>query len=462
MRRRPSLYTRLALGFAASLVGLTVVTTGAVLAGYAYVLHTRVDRRLSDDLAAWAPRVAASPDGPSWASPQAEDAADRAAADGGPFLRLLDPDGHVRWASASLDPWPPLPGRVDAPPPRTQSRPWGGTYARSTYAHAGGGWVEATRFETDPHTGVWTLANLLLAGFVLSAAAAGALGRVLARRALRPVRELHRTAEAVGAGTLDRRIPTDTAARDELSDLADTFNRMLDRLQDSFDRERRFTADAAHELLTPLARMRAEAELALRSHDRAADPRPVFEALLGEVDGLAALADGLLRSARGHARHGARPETVDLSAVCAGALDRADALAQAHEIQLTGTVEPGLAVRADRLGVEEAVQNVLANALKYTPAGGDVHLSLARHADRARLSVRDSGVGFEPGEAARAFERFYRSDRPDVQARPGSGLGLALVQETAAAAGGRAWVESAGAGHGSTVHLELPLHPPPY
>ena len=459
---RPTLTTRLALVFAASLVGLTVLSTAAVLVGYAVVLHHRVDARLERDAEVWAPRLVATRDGPQWATPADRAEADDTPARDGPFLRLLGANGRVRWASRALEPWPPLPDPVRALTPVTQSRRWAGTFARSRMVSVGadgaGGWIEMTRFETDPHTGVWTLVRLLLAGFIASALAAALLGQTLARRALRPVRDLHQTAEAVGAGTLDRRIPVAAGARDELADLARTFNGMLDRVEAAFERERRFTADAAHELRTPLARMRAEAELALRAlgpDGGGPDPRPAFHALLGEVDGLAALVDGLLRDARGDVLRAAAP--VDLTAVCRRALDRADVLAQARGVRLTGDVEPGLVVLADRAGIEEAVENVLANALKYTLAGGTVDLRLRREGAVARLAVVDSGVGFEPEEAERAFERFYRSDRPAVQAQSGAGLGLALVRDVAEGAGGWAWVESTGADRGSCVEVALPL-----
>ena len=463
LSRRRSLSTRLALAFAVSLIVLTVLTTGAAVLGYYLVLHAHVDEQLAEDVAAWRGRVVGAPDGPAWASARVQSEADEAPASGGPFLRLLGPRGDVRWASSAFAGWPPFPHPTAVPPPPQRSHAWGGTYARSRYVPVGEGWIEVTRLETSPHHGIGTIAALLLAGFALSALAAALLGHALARRTLRPIREVRTAAEEVGASALDRRIPIDGGARDEVVELAETFNRMLDRLEASFERERRFTADAAHELLTPLARMRAEAELALRAQRRTepppeSDPRPSFEALLREVDGLTALADGLLRAARGAARRAGRPEPVDLSAVCRGQLDRAEALAETRGLRLSGEVMPGVVVEGDRVSLEEAVENVLANALKYTPPEGGVHLHLRREEGRARLTVADTGLGFAADEAERAFERFYRSARPDVQARPGSGLGLAFVREVAEAAGGRARIESEGVGRGSRVVLTLPLY----
>ena len=461
--RRRSLSTRVALTFAVSLAVLTALTTVLVISGYAMLLHARIDGLLAADVTQWRAHVVETPVGPAWDTSETVQEAEAGPMQGKAFLRLIDRQGRVVWFATAFAAWPALlPGTVTVPPPARRSRPWGSTYARSHYAAVPGGWLEVTRAESSVHHGMWLIASLLLAAFGLSTLLAALVGRGLTRRALRPLRDFREAAEEVEAAALGRRLPVGDV-RDEIGDLAETFNRMLGRLEASFERERRFSADAAHELMTPLARLRAEAELALRAEQKQTGSfgsAAALAAILQETDGLIALTSALLRAARGDTRRERLPTRVDLSALCSGQIGRAEALAEAQGLDLASDVEPGVAVIADRKGLEETIENVLANALKYTPPGGRVTLRLRREGAHARLTVADTGVGFTPEEADYAFERFFRSDRAEVQARRGSGLGLAVVRETVEVTGGRVWIESVGAGHGSRVEFSVPLAPP--
>ena len=269
--------------------------------------------------------------------------------------------------------------------------------------------------------------------------------------------------EAEGRHALSARLPADFGPPDELTELAETFNGLLARLEASVARERRFTANAAHELLTPLATLRSEAEVALRRERDAGAYREALGNLLLDVERMTATVHGLLHLARAERLEKHAGDRLDFSALVAERAARARPAAEARSLRLDVNLDPGVTVSAEAAPMAEIIDNLLQNALKYTPAGGRVEVTLEHvppmpdeTSPYALLRVRDTGVGFPPGQAGLLFDRFYRSDDAAVQAQSGSGLGLAVAQAIAEAYGGSIRAMSPGLEQGATFEVRLP------
>jgi heavy metal sensor kinase len=292
---------------------------------------------------------------------------------------------------------------------------------------------------------------LLLAGpAALLATAVG--GWWLARRSLRPVEHMTSTAAAIEVGRLAERVP-EPRARDELAHLARTLNTMLDRIERGVAEQRRLVADASHELRSPLAAMRAELDVSLRTDELSPDARAVLESTREEVDALSRTVDDLLTLAAVDDALELRRERSDLASLAArvgGALQPL-ALARGVTIEQAGPAAP---VHADHARLAHAIRNVVENAIKFSPAGGTVRLTTGVDGATARLVIEDEGPGIPPELRERVFDRFYRVDASRTRATGGSGLGLAITREIVEAHGGR--VRAEGRMPGSAFVLELP------
>ena len=392
----------------------------------------------------------------------------------GTYVRLLTPGGEVRYRSPNFDGHELLPVAVpEKDAEESVSREWEGLPARTRYVplHARGealaGWLEVTGFEWSLHRELHRLGRTLVLGVLLSVLFAFGGGWWLARRTLRPVAAMteaaRRMSEAEGRGAFASRLPADFGPPDELTELAETFNGLLARLEASVARERRFTANAAHELLTPLATLRSEAEVALRRERDAPAYREALENLLLDVERMTATVRGLLELARAETLVKRAEDRLDLSALVAERVARARPSAEVKGVAFNTTVAPGVVINAEAAPLAEVVDNLVSNAVKYTPEGGRVEVTL-RHdisgrtetGGEAVLCVADTGAGFADAEASLLFDRFYRSDAPPVQAEPGSGLGLAIAQAIAQAYGGSVRAESDGPGRGAAFEVRLP------
>jgi two-component system, OmpR family, sensor histidine kinase MprB len=282
---------------------------------------------------------------------------------------------------------------------------------------------------------------LLVGGIGIAAAAA--LAALVGTAALRPVRRLTAAAERVAAtGNLSERVEGEGS--DELGRLAARFNAMLVALEESVGRQRRLVADASHELRTPLTSVRTNVDL-LREGKLPPDEqqRALAEASV-ELDALTTLLSDLVELARGEERK-LRIEEVQLDELVGGAVDRAKG--RAPQITFLSSLSPTL-VRADPLLLERAVSNLLDNAVKWSPDGGPVEVTVRN----GEVVVADHGPGIAEADIPRVFDRFYRAAA--ARAKPGAGLGLAIVREAAEAHGGRASVESTAGG--ARFKLTLP------
>ena len=282
---------------------------------------------------------------------------------------------------------------------------------------------------------------------------ASLLGYLLATAGLRPVEAMRRRAGEISLTHEGERLPL-PAAHDEVRRLGETLNEMLDRLRRSFDRERRFVADASHELRTPVAVIRAELDAALRAGGHDEQVREALVAALEECDHLAQLAEDLLVVAR--AAEGELPvrrEAIDVRPLLEGVRARFGDRAREHGRELRVDGGDGLRIEADDLRLRQALGNLVDNALRH--GAGEVVLRARRsEADGGvELEVADGGPGFGPDLAGRAFERFARDDA--ARTRGGTGLGLAIVRAIAEAHGGGARIVTDGDA-GATVRLWLP------
>jgi two-component system OmpR family sensor kinase len=312
---------------------------------------------------------------------------------------------------------------------------------------------------SDVDRSVERLRLLLAVAGPVALALAGGGGWLLTRAALRPVDRMTEQADAIGADRLGDRVSVPDAA-DELTRLARTLNGMLERIERGVVTQRRFVADASHELRTPLAVMRAELEVALRDHNRAADASEVLDSAAEEVARMSRIVDDLLTLAhRDENRLELLLEPVDLGKVATGVAVQLRPLAEAAGVQLAVEAPAGAVVLADRARLTQVVTNLVDNAVKFTGAGGSVRVRVWEADDGAGLAVADTGPGIAPEHLRRVFDRFYRLDPARSRARGGSGLGLAICRELVEAHGGRIWVESV-EGAGSTFSLALPIQPP--
>lgn len=276
-------------------------------------------------------------------------------------------------------------------------------------------------------------------------------GFLLAGAALRPIEAMRRRVAEISTSSLDERLPV-PKAKDEVARLGRTLNEMLARIEDGLARERRFVADASHELRTPLAMLKAELELALRRSRSPEELEQSIRSAAQETDRVARIADDLLLLAR--AEQGRLPidaEPADLVDVLEAVTERFG-----HRARLAGrsiTVDaPGAPVaNVDRLRLEQALGNLVDNALRY--GTGTITVSATSRDSMAELHVLDEGPGFPAGFQELAFERFSRAAEPGEE---GSGLGLAIVETIAGAHGGRVELTNRPGG-GGDVWISLPL-----
>jgi heavy metal sensor kinase len=290
----------------------------------------------------------------------------------------------------------------------------------------------------------------------LAALLAGSGGWLLARRALGPVDRMTEAARRISAEHLDERVHT-TGTGDELDRLAATLNDMLGRLDVTFRQIRQFSADASHELQTPLTILQGEIEVALRAPRTPDEYRRVLTSALEESGRIARLVEGLLLLSRADAgvlRMDHQP--VDLARLVTEVCEHSQVLAKARGVTLDlGPLTP-MTIQGDHQHLRRLLLNLVDNGLKYTLAGGRVTLALHQEGAWAVLRVADTGIGLAPEEKERIFQRFYRAPAVVSRGEEGSGLGLCIARSIVEAHGGYVQVESA-EGHGSIFTVCLPL-----
>ncbi len=466
-----TLTNRLLAFFLLTLAGVLLAFAAAVdLLARAHVRQT-IDAALTGTLNALAGAVEVEERGVEWEPDKPK------------FAEARPYGGVTRWAvradrfianAQSIDPpeWPALPefGRPDAEPfdyADAGGQPWRAlerVIARDDLAAPppiDSNFHSAVRLTVAVSCGparrtLRELEAALVAASLAILAFAAAVGRWVCRRALSPVRRMAASAQAITAADLRARLAV-PAPPDELRDLALKFNGLLARLEESFERQRHFTAEASHQLRTPLAALRGTLEVALRRERDPAEYRRTLAASVAQTDRLTQIVESLLFLARADAE--ARPpdlEALDLRAWLAHHLDETWAdHPRAADLRRDFAAGEPLTVLAQPTLLAQAFDNVLDNAFKYSEPGSPVEVGVRGDGAAACVSVTDCGVGIPAGDLPRVFEPFFRADAARLRGVKGHGLGLAVTARVVTALGGT--VSASATAYGGTgVVLRLP------
>jgi len=296
----------------------------------------------------------------------------------------------------------------------------------------------------------WLVAAVLICGFF----AAAMIARTVAKQGLRPLETMTRSLMRVGPTRLHERVPSAEWPR-ELQPVAIAFDDMLDRLEDSFTRLSQFSADLAHELRTPLANIRGEAEVALNQVRSPNEYEAVLESSVAECARLSGIIDNLLFLARAEAAESeVHPSVFDGRAAIEKIASYNEAIAEERRLSIRCTGEGQ--VQADPILFGRAVSNLVDNSVRFTPDGGEIAISLQSLSDETIISVSDTGCGIPEEHLPRIFDRFYRVD--PSRSSEGTGLGLALVKSIVDLHGGSVSVRSQ-TNRGTSVTLRFPNPP---
>ena len=280
-------------------------------------------------------------------------------------------------------------------------------------------------------------------------------GYFLARKSLSPIALMNRQTQRITAENLSARLDV-MNERDELGGLALTINDLLARLENSFTEQQRFVADASHELRTPLAVLRGETEVSLAQSRSIDEYKASLNLIKDEAERLSRIVEDLFVLARQPAdRRAVSRQPVRLDKIVEECGRAAQVLAAQKSLKLT--VAPGtpLSLNGDDELLQRMILNLLDNAVKYTPAGGEISVELKPSNGDARLTVRDNGIGIPARDQPHVFDRFYRVDKARSRALGGAGLGLSIARQIAEAHGGTVSVESSAGG--SVFTVELPV-----
>jgi two-component system heavy metal sensor histidine kinase CusS len=389
------------------------------------------------------------------------------------YARVISEDGRVIVESPGmgtrLEPNAfPQPGPLDAPTGQGVSliaKSGNSVRAMTVRASIGPDAEETGVLQVALDTG---LAADLLAGYrrtlllVLGVglASCGVTGYLVARRGLKPLREISATAQRISSSNLNERIDV-AGLPAELSILATRFNAMLERLQDSFDRLSRFSADIAHELRTPVNNMRIEVEVALGRARSVDEYRDTLESCLEEYGRLSRLIDAMLFIARAeNPRTQIAKEPVDVNRELERVREFFELPAAEAGIQLMVNCPPETVAEMDRTLFQRAVSNLVGNAIRYTPQGGRVAIAANRQNGELHVEVSDTGRGIAAEDLPHVFDRFFRADPARSTASGNVGLGLAIVKSIVSLHGGTIAVQSRPAS-GTCVSIRLPAEIPP-
>jgi heavy metal sensor kinase len=458
-----SVRVRLTLWHLGALLVVLALYAGGVFAFVEHNLVADLDRQLQEDFDRAEESFSRNPDGTlSWHFTDRAPEEPGEESERGPWLMVWALDGRLLYRD------PKAPGPVtSAPPPGS---------ARTTEQHESvllkdGGWVRqltglqdvagqeeivrVARPEDRLRRELRGLLIVLLLGVPVAAVLAGIGGYLVARRGLAPIDRMSASARAITAARLGERLAVENPD-DELGHLASVFNDTFGRLEASFDQLRRFTADASHEMRTPLTALRTVGEVGLREPRTGGVYREIIGSMLEEADRLNQLVESLLTLARADGGHlKLNRDRLDLGDLAREVADHLGALAEDKQQVIAVEASGPALVQADRIVLRQAVINLLDNAIKYSPAGGQIRLVAAAGPGATVLEVRDSGPGIAPEHVARIFDRFYRIDKGRSRDAGGMGLGLSIARWAVEVHGGRIEVESPATG-GSVFRVVLP------
>jgi signal transduction histidine kinase len=296
-----------------------------------------------------------------------------------------------------------------------------------------------------------TLLVVLIIEGVLATAITVVVALWLSRGAVKPLQEVVDVAADIQASDLTRRIGAKNQA-EEVQKLADTFDAMLERLDTAFQEQRNFVMDVSHELRTPLTVLKGNIDVMLMDPDLSGQDREQYERMSSEVSRLIRLTSNLLYLASADAGREPERRPVELDVVCLEVLRQTRDLK--HDVKVALGHEDEVTVTGDRDQLKQMVLNLAENAIKYTPSGGEVTLSLRRDGHNVEVAVADTGPGIPPDILPNIFQRFYRGEQRGILG--GTGLGLAISDRIARSHGGGITVDSE-VGMGTTFTVTLPL-----
>jgi heavy metal sensor kinase len=286
--------------------------------------------------------------------------------------------------------------------------------------------------------------------------ASSLLGWFVARSALRPLNDVAKTAQRITSSNLTIEIPT-RGADDELDRLVHAFNRMIERLNDSFIQTRQFSTDVSHELRTPLTAIRGQLEVALLTANTVEQYRDAMVDALQDVERLSQTIRALLLLSQSESGQlNLQRQVLDLSALIADIVDQFQIPAEGAKVELTSQLPHQCLIEADRVQIERLVSNLLSNAIKYTQEGGRVSVTLQRQGDMVAFVVEDTGLGIPADHLPHIFDRFYRVPTQDRNPEKGLGLGLSFVAWIVKAHHGKIDVQSE-LGRGTKFTVLLPV-----
>ncbi|PYQ88528.1 MAG: two-component sensor histidine kinase [Acidobacteria bacterium] len=379
---------------------------------------------------------------------------------GGDLVQVSDSHGGLLFQSRSIRDYHVDPPVVVSSAPRYEIVNAGGTRMRVLTANvtvAGRRYVaQLAAPVADAYALVQRFQWLIASSIPVVLALASAAGYWLSRRALAPVDDITSTARSIGEHNLSKRLRISPSG-DELQRLAETFNQMLDRLEVAFRRITQFTADASHELRTPVALVRTTAELALRQDRSEPEYREAIGEILDEAERMSGLLDSLLTLAR--VDSGAEALSladVDLAAVIRDVCGRSEPLVHSKQLRLDRVLPDGrMVVHGDAHALERLFLILIDNAIKYTPSGGRIRVALETQADQAAVTIEDTGVGIPKDALPFVFDRFYRVDKVRSRQDGGAGLGLSIARWIIDAHRGSIEAESI-QGNGTTFIVRIP------
>ncbi|NWJ97636.1 MAG: HAMP domain-containing histidine kinase [Chloroflexi bacterium] len=318
------------------------------------------------------------------------------------------------------------------------------------------GWIQVGQPIFLLNAELGNLFTPILLGTLLAMLFAVLGGLFLANQALRPIDRVTRMAQSIGTHDLSQRINYRGPA-DEIGRLTKTLDQMLERLEKGFEQERRFTSDASHELRTPLTALKGRIEVTLNRSRTTEDYEQTLRDLGGEVDRLVRLSNSLLYLARlDQADQSSQAETLNLSDLLESIVDSMQPVAELKQIRLEGNLPLDLHLGGNLDQLTRLFLNLVDNAIKYTPEGGEITVRAEKEAKVVRVSISDNGPGIAAEHLPHLFKRFYRAESDRASSSGGAGLGLAIANEIARQHGGTLEVKSQ-LSQGTTFSVQLPL-----
>ncbi|HKJ46685.1 MAG TPA: ATP-binding protein [Balneolales bacterium] len=461
---RLTISVRLTLWYGLSLFIMLSIFAFFLYESFHEALHHDYDRHLQFETEQLLPHIKASQDALSIdLSNYGRNEALTSKGTYGTFVRLFQKNGTEIYHSPNINPDSML---AFQPPNQIHqtslSRTWHKLPARTLYTPLKNngelaGWLEVTGYEWTLHTELQRLRDYMIFIVIICILFSIGGGYWLANRALSPVTSFIYAARSVRFSELSRRLPVNHQVQDELTELADTFNEMLDRLERGFEHEKRFTSDAAHELLTPLASILNQTEILLRKQRSVEEYREGIEQLHEQTQKASTMVQLLLQLSRVEASRPVQMHNVEMSEVISSQIEKLIDRIKEKKLKVKlEEADPGY-IKMNYSHAEQIVFNLLHNAVKYTPDGGSISISWLRIDHYGELVVEDTGIGFSKETQDRIYDRFYRSDDAPVQSETGSGLGLSLVKAIISHYGGIITAHSDGPGEGSRFIVKIPV-----